>query len=262
MSVKNKKEKENNFEKIKKYILEKVKKNIFSKYRKTFLILSSSIGIFLSIFFILSIDIMSLEKIQYQGIFVNLLNVIIKSERIIIGLFFIFLALPTSFYLWYLRNHDKLDSIEEQRKTNNFNSFSNAIKLFLEKDNKEANAIGLKLLMELKHKGLFEKQIDLMTQYKTYGDMNLSRADLSGANLQEAILSEIDLSRSNLLRAELIKKNLNGIKLIIEKEKFRENEKIGVNFLNRDFRMIKNYISVVINEKNGEYFLTENKTKK
>ena len=427
MSEKDKKEKENNFEKeLEEIEKENVKeeKNIFLKYRKTFLILSSLIGIFLSILFL---SCMKKELLE---------------PRIYTGLFFILLTLPTSFYLWYLRNQDKLDSIEQQKQNNNFNNFSNAIKLFLEKDNKEANSIGLKLLMELKDKKLFEKQIDLMTQNKSYGDMNLSGADISGANfsnsvfigtifsgadlsganfsnskifsvnfsktdlsrtdisnsdiyevnffqaklkkanlsnsqllekeeydhylknpfkkkkriftpdrfvfdlryvnigelnfseadlsgadlsgvyfpraifslanlreanlgctmlpganfmsanfqktylsgadlrnaklpkadlsekslvgtkLGEADIREADLSGSKILHVGLTKKNLDGIKLKIEKKEFEENKKIEVNFIERDFSKLKDPISIIITEKNGEYFLTEDKTKK
>ncbi len=72
------------------------------------------------------------------------------------------LALPTTFLLWLFRTHDVKRQIEEAQENNklsrlnkNFNDFSNALKLFGEKDNLQANTIGLKLLMGIRQQGLY-----------------------------------------------------------------------------------------------------------
>ena len=136
-----------------------------------------------------------------------------SNSSLAASLFLLLLASPLSFYLWYLRNHDKLESIEQQRGSNNFSAFSNALNLFVEKGNKQANAMGLSLLASLRQQGLFVKEIDIATpnrdlsgirlEYANLKGVNLTNADLQKVKLQEASLQNINLTGSNLQNADL-----------------------------------------------------------
>ncbi len=91
-----------------------------------------------------------------------------QHPRLFTSLILLLLALPTTFLLWVFRTHDVAKQIEEAKINNQNNSFYNALKLFNEKDNLEVNAVGLKLLMEIRQQGIYVEQIDLITQYKDF----------------------------------------------------------------------------------------------
>jgi uncharacterized protein YjbI with pentapeptide repeats len=145
---------------------------------------------------------------------------ILLNERIEQGIFFILFALFPSFYLWYLRNHDKLTQIKATQEGNQFNNFSSAMQLFVS-DNKTSRAVGLQLLMGLKRQfqDLYGEQIDLATQGADLSELNLKSANLQGAklqgaNLQGAHLQEADLQEAKLQGANLEEAKLQGTNLI------------------------------------------------
>ena len=136
--------------------------------------------------------------------------VLLSTEyRLKTSLVMLILALPTVFLIWVFRTHDIQEQIQEARKSNQFNNFANALKLFVEKENIEANSIGLKLLMEIKHQELYGRQIDyggqidLATRNKNLQGAKLQRADLQKADLQRADLQKADLQKADLQEADL-----------------------------------------------------------
>lgn len=136
-----------------------------------------------------------------------------QDGRIESGILLILLALPTSFCLWLYRNHDRVEQ-------NQFNNISNAMRLFSEEGNKKANAIGLKLLMELKHKygEIYEEQINLTTASSDLRKLNLRKVNLRSANLEGVNFSESDLTGADLRGAvlsgaDMTKTILRGAKL-------------------------------------------------
>ncbi len=155
----------------------------------------------------------------------NFFGLQVAPPQLFTSLIITTLALPTTFLLWAFRTHDVKSQIEEAKLSNNFNNFSNAMRLFSEKDNLEANTIGLKLLAQLRQKGLYVKEIDLATPYKklskevsqgekkSFQAANLQGADLSGIHLFNAYLMEANLYRANLRKAILIGTKLNGSSL-------------------------------------------------
>jgi uncharacterized protein YjbI with pentapeptide repeats len=162
-------------------------KQFLLKYRVSCLLIS----IFISIFLVFLCFYLTEDPF---------INIIFSNERIRSGIFFLLLALFPSFYLWYLRNHDKLTQIQ-------FTNLSTAMQLFVSK-NKTSKAIGLKLLMELKHEKLYENQIDLATQGCDLSGVNLKGANLQGANLQGAHLQKANLQGADLQGAKLQGANL------------------------------------------------------
>ena len=224
-----------------------VKKDIVKSLlvrRKLILIILSLLGFFFAIYF-------------YPYDFLNFLvntdveknTVAIKeNERILQGLFFIFSVTPLAFYLWFLRNNDKLEQIKQAEESNLFNSFANATKFFLEKDNIESNVVGLKLLIKIKNENeKFTEEIDLMTQYKKLqkaklqnaylSEADLSGADLSVANLQEANLLKAVLDGANLHGANLKYADLRGTKL--EKEHLQQAKSQGAILTDEDYEKYK-----------------------
>ena len=204
------------FLKIKNLIVSfgEIVKEYLLKYRFLNLILLGFLGIGLAYFYY------------------NFFNDLPEKNRIYSGIFFIVLSLPVTFYLWFLRNHDKLEQLKKAEENNNFNNFSNALKLFTEKDNKDAIAIGLKLLIELRHKKLFVKQIDLVTQGRDLSKLNLRGANLRYADLRYANLWKTDLSNAYLRYAYLWKadlKNANLWKADLRKADLRRVDLRGTN---------------------------------
>ena len=129
------------------------------------------------------------------------------------------ISAPVSFYFWLIRNKDRLDTIEEQRKDNNYTSFSHALTLLTDKDKVQIRALGLHLLIQIKNeRGLFANEIDKVTQGidlqgENLKDTNLDKAklqgaDLKGANLDKAKLQGADLKGANLASAKLQGANL------------------------------------------------------
>lgn len=165
-------------------------KKILLKYRKLFLVIFAILG--------LVIAFLLFKYSLFEKFTSCVFGIEDKNLRLYYTIFITISALPVSFYLWALRNHDKLQQLKKSQESNNFNNFSNAIKLFTEKDNLDANAVGLKLLMKLKHQGLFVKEIDLVTPYKNLKNAILRMANLSKVNLEGARLGRADLSRANL----------------------------------------------------------------
>ena len=131
-----------------------------------------------------------------------------EEYRLKTSLVMLSLSLPTVFLLWLFRTHDVEEQIKKAQENNEFNNFANAMRLFVEKDNMEANAIGFKLLIKLKHQGLYNDEIDLSTRYKS-----LYEADLKEAELREADLHGADLRKTNLQRVKLQKADLSLTKL-------------------------------------------------
>ena len=123
--------------------------------------------------------------------------------RLKTSLIMLLLALPTVFLIWFFRTYDVREQIEKSRTNNQLNNFANALKLFVEKENIEANCIGLKLLLEIKHQELYEKQINLATKFKNLQNANLSGADLHGADLRNAELQGAILVGADLRWADL-----------------------------------------------------------
>ncbi len=218
------------------------------KYRKTFLVVYGLLGGFLAY---------SGYEYAYDKL-IHDCNVE-KYARLLQNIAVVLLALPVSFYLWYLRNHDKQESLAEARKNNQeakqgnqFNSYSTALKLFLteekpkeatesaEKTNSQESPkvkpkvkprgqtnreVGLILLMKLKNEQeLYGEDINLVTPYKDLTRAYLPYVDLRGANLTEARLYKADLQEANLTkaileRADLIEAKLQGADLIEAKLK-------------------------------------------
>ena len=137
----------------------------------------------------------------------------VLPERLKTSLVMLVLALPTVFLLWLFRTHDVREQIREAQTNNQFNNFANAMKLFVETDNKESISIGLKLLMKIKHQGLYEEEIDLATRYKDLHRAKLRGADLQGANLLAADLRGAELWGANLQGANLLAADLQGAEL-------------------------------------------------
>lgn len=200
---KEKKNKTKNQEKKEKISFkEKLKQEVLLKENRVFyLIISVLIGLYIAVIFFKSSII---ERIQ---IFIFSIESN-QDLKLNFTIFITIVALPMTFYLWFLRNHDKLEQLEKTKENNNFNNFSSAMKLFTEKDNLEANCIGLKLLAELRRKKLYVKQIDLVTPYKDLSSEKLKegllqRANLQGADLQGMKLRGVNLQKANLQGANL-----------------------------------------------------------
>ena len=129
-------------------------------------------------------------------------------------LFLPIVSVLPSFYFWLIRNKDKLEGLEQSRESNEQHNFSSAMQLFTEKENMEANAIGLQLLVRIKNQGSFEQEIDIATHGKNLQGANLLEADLEGANLQGADLLGANLRWANLQKAFLVGVNLEGANLL------------------------------------------------
>ncbi len=150
----------------------------------------------------------------------------------------VLLALLVSSYLWYLRNRAKLESLAEAKRSNQFNSYSIALKLFLTEDKptekltekpteklteklrgQTSREVGLLLLMRLKNEEkLYGEEIDLVTPYKDLTgaylpSADLTKANLTGANLTEADLTKADLTEAKLQDADLTEADLRGADL-------------------------------------------------
>lgn len=134
----------------------------------------------------------------------------LKKDRVIFSrILFIALAVPVSFYFWYLRNNDKLESIEQAKRGNQLNTFSNATTLFFAKDNSGANAAGIRLLLNLRNEfNVYQQEINLMIRFR-----NLSKLNLQGVNLQNMDLEGANLQGTNLRGTNLQGTNLRGANL-------------------------------------------------
>ena len=177
----------------------------------------------------------------------------LKKEEIQAPMFvFIISALP-SFYLWRIRNKDRLDAIEEQRKSNeeaeqsnknarqsiqkaqdanDYTSFSHALTLLTDKDKVQTRSLGLQLLVQIKNKrGLFDDKIDKATQginlrNANLKDANLQYTELQRAELEGAYLANVKLQCANLIGANLKSTNLQNANL--------QNAKLGNEFILTD----------------------------
>lgn len=173
--------------------------NFILKYRKISIIMSGCLGFLLA----------------YWSKDILILSFLGENFKLLV------LSLPTAFLLWFFRTYDVKEQITESRKTNNFNSFSNATKLFLEKDNIEANSLGLKLLMKQRNEKN-QDGIDLITQYAYLRSAKLSGADLSNANL----------SNANLVNANLLN-------VLFKNATYDKNTTFPENFKPKEAGMIK-----------------------
>ncbi len=186
-------------------------KNWALENRPMSLLASAGAGIFLSLAYL------GLIFWSWDSCFLSALRKDIP--QLFSGSALLVLALPTTFLLWVFRTHDVRRQIEEAERSNNFNNFSNAMRFFTEKDNLEANAIGLKLLAQLRQKGLYVNEIDLATRYKKLVEETkvvkgkFENFKYQGIDLQGADLRGIDLSYANLYRADLLGANLSGANL-------------------------------------------------
>ncbi len=129
------------------------------------------------------------------------------------SLFFLVLSALPSFYFWHIRNKDKLQALQQSRESNEQHNFSSAMQLFVQKDNMPANAIGLQLLMKIKHQELFTAEIDIATCGKDLRGANLGEAQLRGANFAGANFAGANLQRADLQGANLQKADLRGANL-------------------------------------------------
>ena len=144
----------------------------------------------------------------------------------------IFSLLP-SFYFWLIRNKDKLQGLQQSRESNEQHNFSSAMQLFTEKENIEANAIGLQLLVKIKNQGLFKQEIDIATHGKNLQGANLQGAHLQGADLRGATLLGADLQGAHLQEAHLQGAHLQGADL--EGADLEGANLQGANLYSRDF---------------------------
>ena len=187
------------------------------KHRKISLIVFPLLGVFLLV-------------IPYNCIPVTFFSDYLGDDgKIRSGLFFVALALPTSFLLWLFRTNDVSIQINNQQ-------FHESAKLLVASD-LDQRAVGLMLLAKIFQARFFKGEIGNLT-YKlnvggivnkgkvarlagidfsemNFGEANFRGAILSGAKLittrfPGANLIEANLSGANLFVANLIKAKLNG----------------------------------------------------
>ena len=151
------------------------------------------------------------------------------DENVRAPIFVFSISVFPSLYFWIIRNKDRLDAIEEQRKDNNYTSFSHALTLLTDKDKLQTRALGLQLLIQIKNeRGLFADKIDKATQGINLRDANLEDADLQNVFLNSADLRFANLQGADLQNANLTKAYLDGVIWAfaknIDKVRFQDNE--------------------------------------
>ena len=112
---------------------------------------------------------------------------------------------------------DKNSSVWHYRQTLDYQTnrkYSTALWLLCKRNDKLANALGLKNFIQLKQDGLVEpKHVDAMTVARNLSGAPLSRANLQGANIEEINMQEANLKEANLKEANLKEANLKGADL-------------------------------------------------
>ncbi len=116
------------------------------------------------------------------------------------------LSLSTIFILWLFPTYDMKKQIQNSEINNHFNNFANAIKLLTD-ESERSKIIGFKLLVTLRHQGLYKDEIDIATE----------RINLQRANLQEIY--------NKLISQELIYKVLNTTKTLNFQKTFNPKQR-------------------------------------
>ena len=171
---------------------------------------------------------------------------------------------------WIIRTHDKKKEFENVFQQQNETLFSNALQLLFKKDDKIANSIGLKELIQLKQTGTIDsKRIDLITSSRLelegvwLYNANLSGANLFGAKLQNAVLIgvkliDVDLCAANLCDANLSVTELHNTNLCsanLSKIKYSDRTKFsGVKYNDKTLEYIKDNQALIDRiKKEGTY---------
>ena len=200
------------FKKIKVFLVDRVWRKRDLILRRTILLfLSALIGVFLAKYI--------------PSYILDFLNS--ESNRLRVNIIMVLLGLPVLFTLWRFKTHDTKKQIEQsekqiqQSKDNIDNSsYFNAVQMLAQQNSVVTQSIGLKQLLYLKNvKKVFQKEIDLVTQYITIHDAESQKKaewenrDLSEIHLRVANLHGADLRVANLLGADLQKSDLIEVNL-------------------------------------------------
>ena len=171
------------------------------KYRKISLLICGIIGVAFSCLFSLLSYLLSC---YFPDTFLE------SSPQLKSHLTILFLGLPTFFLLWFFRTSDTRESLNSSNFFGALNLLGGAVDT--------QKRYGLVQLLDLKKKGIYEKQVNSIVNNLSLNQtdlkkMRLKKADLRGANLQGADLEGVDLEEADLRWSSLSGANLKGANL-------------------------------------------------
>ena len=136
------------------------------------------------------------------------------KEILVAAIAIFLLVLPVVSLGRFLKNQYALMQARQIQRQKADKRYSNALWLLCRRDDKQANALGLKEMVRMKQGGLIDpNRIDIITSAIDLAGASLNRADLQGAGLLDANLKDTSLKDTNLQGADLEDANLEGANL-------------------------------------------------